>query len=874
MTAELQRLKVNATSRVPLEQWGPYVSDRQWGTVREDYSANGDAWNYLPFSQSHYRAYKWGEDGIAGICDYFQNLCFGVAMWNGKDEVLKERLFGLGNSEGNHGEDVKELYYYLDNTPTHVYMQMLYKYPQQAFPYKQLVEENKRRGKLETEYELLDTGVFDNDEYFDVCITYAKYSKTDIGIKIAVTNRAAKAAPFTLLPTLWFYNRESNKRLAQQPLIEWMNDGVVKASHQRQGTYYLYFQKTDDYLFTDNVTNMQKVNGTPNDSIFTKDAFHDAVIKGSNKDALRSRKKGTKFAPVYQATIAAGATKVYHLRLSNQLQTDPFEGNAERIFQKRQREADEFYNSIFPANASADWKNIQRQALAGLLWSKQFYHFDVERWLNSNDGISPTHASRKTGRNNDWKHLKNQDIILMPDKWEYPWYAAWDLAFHCISMAIVDPVFAKHQLQLLMREWYMKPDGQLPAYEWNFSDVNPPVHAFAALQVYNIEKQKTGKGDIDFLKKIFHKLIINFTWWINRKDTNGNNIFEGGFLGLDNIGVFNRSIQLSHDARLDQADGTSWMGMYALNMMDIALEIAKADSSFEDSATKFFEHFVLIAEALNELGLWCPEDKFFYDVLTRPGAEPLLMRIQSVVGLSSLFAVSIIDKKTMQLLPDFTRRTNWFEKYRKRNGKYWPNEEKAEDEKILVSLIAKERLLALIERMINEAEFLSEGGIRALSKYHKKHPYSVNIDGNNYSIQYDPGDSTSDFFGGNSNWRGPVWLPINFLLIQSVKKYGEFYGDSLQMEYPKGSGVQMNLQQIAAELSKRVISLFELDDKKHRKLHAEYNWFYSKPENQQLILFYEYFHGDTGRGLGANHQTGWTALVAELMSELVGKEAV
>lgn len=869
MTAELQRLKVNATSRVPLEQWGPYVSDRQWGTVREDYSAHGDAWNYLPFSQSHYRAYKWGEDAIAGICDYFQNLCFGVAMWNGKDDVLKERLFGLGNSEGNHGEDVKELYYYLDNTPTHVYMQMLYKYPQQAFPYKQLVEENKRRGKLETEYELLDTGVFDNDEYFDVCITYAKYSKTDIGIKIAVTNRAAKAAPITLLPTLWFYNRDSNKRLEQQPLIEWMNDGVVKATHQRQGTYYLYFQKTDECLFTDNVTNMQKVNGTPNDSIFTKDAFHDAVIKGSNKEALRNRKKGTKCAPVYQATIAAGATKVYHLRLSNQLQNDPFEGNAERIFQKRQREADEFYNSIFPANASADWKNIQRQALAGLLWSKQFYHFDIERWLNTNDGISPTHASRKIGRNNDWKHLKNQDIILMPDKWEYPWYAAWDLAFHCISMAIVDPVFAKHQLQLLMREWYMKPDGQLPAYEWNFSDVNPPVHAFAAFQVYNIEKQKTGKGDIDFLKKTFHKLIINFTWWINRKDTNGNNIFEGGFLGLDNIGVFNRSIQLSHDARLDQADGTSWMGMYALNMMDIALEIAKVDSSFEDSATKFFEHFVLIAEALNELGLWCPEDKFFYDVLTRPGAEPLLMRIQSVVGLSSLFAVSIIDKKTTQLLPDFTRRITWFEKYRKRNGKYWPNEEKAEDEKILVSLIAKERLVALIERMINEAEFLSEGGIRALSKYHKKHPYSVNIDGNNYSIQYDPGDSTSDFFGGNSNWRGPVWLPINFLLIQSVKKYGEFYGDSLQMEYPKGSGVQMNLQQIAAELSKRVISLFELDEKKHRKLHAEYNWFYSKPENQHLILFYEYFHGDTGRGLGANHQTGWTALVAELMSELV-----
>lgn len=874
MTAELQRLKVNATCRVPLEQWGPYVSDRQWGTVREDYSAHGDAWNYLPFSQSHFRAYKWGEDAIAGICDYFQNLCFGIAMWNGKDDILKERLFGLGNSEGNHGEDVKELYYYLDNTPTHVYMQMLYKYPQQAFPYRQLIEENKKRGKHETEFELLDTGVFDDNEYFDVLITYAKYSKTDIGIKIEVTNRGLKPAAFTLLPTLWFYNRHSNQRLRQQPVIEWLKDGLVKATHERQGTYYLYFQQTNEWLFTDNVTNMEKVNGTPNASIFTKDAFHDAVIKGTHKEALRNRKTGTKFAPVYQSHIAGGATKTFHLRLCNQLQEEPFGSNVDRIFQKRLREADEFYNSIFPTNASADWKNIQRQALAGLLWSKQFYHFDIERWLSTTDGISPAYESRNTGRNHNWKHLKNQDIILMPDKWEYPWYAAWDLAFHCISMAIVDPVFAKHQLQLLMREWYMKPDGQLPAYEWNFSDVNPPVHAFAALQVYNIEKQKTGKGDIDFLKKIFHKLIINFTWWINRKDTNGNNIFEGGFLGLDNIGVFNRSIQLSHDARLDQADGTSWMGMYALNMMDIALEISRFDSCFEDSATKFFEHFVLIAEALNELGLWCPDDKFFYDVLTRPGAPPLLMRIQSVVGLTSLFAVSIIDKKTMQRLPDFARRTNWFEKYRKRNGKYWPNEEKADDEKILVSLIAKERLVSLIERMINEEEFLSEGGIRALSKYHKNHPYSVTIDGQEYSIQYDPGDSTSDFFGGNSNWRGPVWLPINFLLIQSLKKYGEFYGDSLLMEYPKGSGVQMNLKQIAAALSKRVISLFELDEKGHRKLHAEYNWFYCKPENQHLILFYEYFHGDSGRGLGANHQTGWTALVAELMSELAGNEAV
>jgi hypothetical protein len=868
MSAELQRLKINAGSRVPLEQWGPYISDRQWGTVREDYSANGDAWNYLSFEQSHYRAYKWGEDGIAGICDYFQNLCFAITLWNGKDERLKERLFGLGNSEGNHGEDVKELYYYLDNIPTHFYMQMLYKYPQRAFPYKQLLEENRKRGKLEPEYEILDTGVFDDNKYFDVLITYAKYSKTDIAIKVDICNRGPQAAICHLLPTLWFYNRHSNQRLSRPPLIEWMNEQTVKATHERQGTYYFYFPKTEAPLFTDNVTNMEKAAGKVNSTPFTKDAFHEAVIHGKYKQALIERRRGTKFAPHYQVKVAAGKTATFYFRLSDQLLAEPFSSQPEQIFQQRRREADEFYEAVLPATESADWRNIQRQAFAGLLWSKQFYHFDIERWLTTSDGISPVHESRRHGRNHDWRHLKNQDIILMPDKWEYPWYAAWDLAFHCISMAVVDPVFAKHQLLLLMREWYMKPDGQLPAYEWNFSDVNPPVQAFAALQIFHIEKNRTGKGDIRFLKRVFNKLVINFTWWINRKDTNGNNMFEGGFLGLDNIGVFNRSIQLSPDARLDQADGTSWMGMYALNMMDMAIEIARHDDAYEDSATKFFEHFVLIAEALNELGLWCPDDRFFYDALCRPGAPPLLMRIQSVVGLTSLFAVSIIDKAALQHLPDFVRRTEWFERYRKRNGKYWPNEERADNQQILVSLVAKDRLVALLERMLNEDEFLSPGGVRALSKYHDKHPYTVTIDGQQYSIRYDPGDSTSDFFGGNSNWRGPVWLPINFLLIQSVKKYGEFYGDTVQLEYPTGSGRRLNLVQIAAELARRVISLFEQQPDGGRRLHAEYNWFYRRPENQHLLQFFEYFHGDSGKGLGAAHQTGWTALVAELMNEL------
>jgi hypothetical protein len=515
---------------------------------------------------------------------------------------------------------------------------------------------------------------------------------------------------------------------------------------------------------------------------------------------------------------------------------------------------------------------IQRQALAGILWSKQYYHFDVEEWLSKSDGISPISASRQTGRNHDWTHLKNQDIIMMPDKWEYPWYAAWDLAFQCISMAVADPTYAKHQLLLVMREWYMKPDGQLPAYEWNFSDVNPPVQAWSALQVYHIEKKKTGKGDINFLKKIFHKLLINFTWWINRKDVNGNNIFEGGFLGLDNIGVFNRSFHFPGEVQLEQADGTSWMGTYALDMMEMALEIAMHDQSFEDTATKFFEHFVLIAESLNQHGLWNEDDKFFYDVLCIGGADPVPLRIQSVVGLTSLYAVSTISKKVLMKLNDFRKRINWFEDYRKKNGKFWPNEERSEDGEILLSLVPKDRLVDLLQRLLDEEEFLSDGGIRAMSKYHDEHPYSVVVEGNTYTIRYDPGDSTSDMFGGNSNWRGPVWMPINFLIIQSIRKYGEFYNDSLQVEYPSGSGKKMNLVQVADELTKRVISLFDKDAEGKRRLYGDYAWFYQQPENAGLVLFYEYFHGNTGRGLGASHQTGWTALVAELISEYGNKD--
>jgi hypothetical protein len=867
MTAEHQRLADNAGKAIPLEQWGPYLSERQWGTVREDYSVYGDAWHYFPFDHAHSRSYLWGEDGLAGISDFFGNLCFCIALWNGKDPILKERLFGLSNPQGNHGEDVKELYYYLDNLPTHYYMEYLYKYPQQTFPYDLLKEENKKLNKQDPEYEILDTGIFTDNQYFDVLVTYAKKDVQDIFIKIDITNRYTKAAEITLLPTLWFYNRWLSGTLKEKPSISLINKSTVKAEHERLGEYYFYFQETATCLFTENETNTDKITGVPNESIFVKDAFHDAIIKGQDMAELSAKSAGTKFSPVYKMKVAAGATKTVYCRLSNKLEASPFSKGFKDIFKTRKQEADEFYAAILPKGMSSDMAQIQRQALAGVLWSKQYYHFDVERWLSVSDGITPISNNRMTGRNNDWKHLKNQDIIMMPDKWEYPWYAAWDLAFQCISMAVVDPTFAKHQLLLVMREWYMKPDGQLPSYEWNFSDVNPPVQAWAAMQVYNIEKKQTGKGDIVFLKKVFQKLLINFTWWINRKDINGNNIFEGGFLGLDNIGVFNRSFHFPGEMQLEQADGTSWMGTYALDMMDMALEIAMYDESFEDTATKFFEHFVLIAESLNQHGLWNEEDKFFYDVLCVVGADPIPLRIQSIVGITSLYAVSTISKRILDRLSDFKKRITWFENYRKKNSKFWPNEERSIDGETLLSLIPKERLIDLLKPLLDEKGFLSEGGIRALSKHHEENPYSVTVDDIIYSIRYDPGDSTSDMFGGNSNWRGPVWMPINFLIIQSLRKYGEFYGDALLVEYPTGSENKINLTQVANELTKRVISLFEKDKDGNRRLYGKYGWFYKQPGNEHLLTFYEYFHGDTGRGLGASHQTGWTALVAELISE-------
>ncbi|MEP6711643.1 MAG: glucosidase [Ferruginibacter sp.] len=862
ITTEQRRLNANAEKEVPLEKWGSYLSERQWGTVREDYSGNGDAWSYFPHDHARSRAYMWGEDGIAGLCDYMQDICFAISLWNGKDPILKERLFGLTNGEGNHGEDVKELYYHLDNIPSHYYMKYLYKYPQAAFPYEELINENKERTRQQSEYEILDTEVFKYNKYFDVFVEYAKLDAEDIFIKIEIINRGNEPAPVTILPTIWFYNRWQYGGVKVKPEITLRDDSSVYINHERTGKYFLYFQKPDDAWFTENETNFNKLFGTPNKSDFVKDAFNEAVIENKKTTAFKNKKTGTKFSPVYNLQINPGESQSIFLRLSDKETDTPFENNFAALFDKRKQEADEFYDFV-NENKEEEIKQINRHAFAGMLWSKQYYHFDVERWLDKGDGIKPVSAERLKNRNHQWKTLKNQDVISMPDKWEYPWYAAWDAAFHAIAMAAIDPVFAKNQLLVLMREWYMNPEGQLPAYEWDFNDVNPPVHAFAALEVYRVEQKNTGKADLIFLKKIFQKLIINFTWWVNRKDANGNNIFEGGFLGLDNIGLFNRNMPLGNNIILEQTDGTSWMGMYALNMMDIALEIAMHDISFEDTATKFYEHFVIIAAALNEMGLWNEEDNFFYDVLAITGTQPFPLNVRSIIGLIPLFAVSVINKDNFQKLTDFKKRMSWFKNYRLVNNKYLPSEETCSTDDILLSLVHKDKLILILQRFLDEAEFLAPGGIRSVSKYYDQNPYSVNIGGTDYGIEYDPADSTSGLYGGNSNWRGPIWMPINYLFIKSLEKYGAFYGDSFMIEFPTGSGIFLNLEQIAAEIKNKLLSIFKKDTQQNKPVFGNYNWFY-KNENEGLILFHEYFHGDNGSGLGASHQTGWTALITGL----------
>ena len=871
MSAERQRLLENAKKSVPLEKWGPYLSERQWGTVREDYSENGDAWNYFPHDQARSRVYRWGEDGLGGISDRRQNVCFALALWNGRDPILKERLFGLTNNEGNHGEDVKELYYYLDNTPTHSYMSYLYKYPQAPFPYESLIKENRRRSRQEPEFELLDTGIFDEGRYFDVLIEYAKVDSDDLCIRISVTNHGPDTADLWLLPTLWCRNRWEFEPSFLKPEILRRPDGPTAGlaflSHPRTGDYQFYYEPTATAFMTHNETNRERVFKSSNVSPLVKDAFHDALAGGDEAlaEQLKQNQQGTKFAPVYRFSIAAGATRTLRLRLSGNVLSEPFDGVFEQTFTDRLSEADQFYQRLLPADATADQRTIQRQALAGLLWTKQYYHYDIPIWLSGDPGLPRPPSARILGRNHHWQHLNNEDVLLMPDKWEYPWYAAWDLAFHCIPMAMVDPVFAKNQLILLMREWYMSPAGQIPAYEWNFSDVNPPVHAWAALSVFRIERAIYGSADVDFLKRVFQKLLINFTWWANRHDSEENNMFSGGFLGLDNIGVVDRS-NLPPGTLLEQADATAWMAMYALNMMDIALEISRVDSTFEDVATKFYEHFVLIAESLNE-ELWDAHDHFYYDLLHPLRGPSKQLKVRSVVGLAVLFDVSVIKRSECDHLQDFLKRMRFFRNYRHRLGKPLPPEHISGNGDILLSILPKERLLSLLRTLLDESEFLSPGGIRALSKYHEQHPYHIQIDGRTYDIRYVPGDSESGMFGGNSNWRGPVWMPINYLFIKSLKKYHQFYGDTLTVEYPTGSGHLLTLEQVSDMLAKRVVWIFERDESGNRPVHGRYNAFYQRSENRDLLLFYEYFHGDTAQGIGASHQTGWTAVVAELIND-------
>ncbi|MHB1920723.1 MAG: MGH1-like glycoside hydrolase domain-containing protein [Chitinophagaceae bacterium] len=866
---EQQRLDENALKVIPLEKWGPYLSERQWGTVREDYSANGDAWQYLPHDHARSRAYRWGEDGLGGISDLRQRLCFALTLWNGRDPILKERLFGLSGPEGNHGEDVKELYYHLDNTPTHSYMQYLYKYPQQEYPYQELLDVNRSRSREEPEYEILDTGIFNDSRYFDVLITYAKNNSEDILIQIEVTNRYHESARLIVLPTLWFRNKWSfglmNSKPEIKPLAGKKECSGVVCSHETLGTYFLYFPSPDQLLFTENETNQERLFGIPNPSPYVKDAFHEVIVQG-NGDLLRDRLSGTKAAPVFDFSLEGGQTKTFRLRLSrDEVNGNPLGKDFDQGLKSRQEEADLFYQSIPGAPTDPELRSIQRKAFAGILWGKQFYNYDIDVWLNGDKGQPIPPSQRLEGRNHLWKHLNNEDILSMPDKWEYPWYAAWDLAFHCVTLALIDPVFAKSQLILIMREWYMYPNGQIPAYEWNFSDVNPPVHAWAALQIYRIEKTKRGKTDVEFLKRVFLKLMINFTWWVNRKDANGNNIFEGGFLGLDNISLFNRSNPLPDGGLLEQADGTSWMGMYALNMMELALEIAVHDPSFQDVATKFYEHFVYIADSLNDLGLWNEEDQFFYDVLSLPQGKTIPVKARTMVGLTALFAVCVIDHKLLEKLPDFSKRINWFRKYRTSNGKYLPNEQIKTDDNMLFSLVHKDKLIKILQRVFDEQEFLAPGGIRSVSAQYRDNPYTMNLDGRNYSIDYEPGEATVGLFGGNSNWRGPVWMPMNFLLIKALQAFHQFYGDEVKLEFPTGSGNWLNLDQICRKLAQRLIGIFRKDPSGNRPVNGQEDDFYRLPENQDLILFYEYFHGDTSMGLGASHQTGWTALISVLI---------
>lgn len=869
MNQENLRLKQSRDGKAHWKKWGPYLTERQWGTVREDYSPHGTAWEYISHDAARSRAYRWGEEGIGGISDDHQLLCFAPVFWNGIDAILKERLFGLTGNEGNHGEDVKEYYYYLDNTPTHSYMKMLYKYPQNEFPYSKLAEENRRRGKNDPEFELIDTGIFDDDRYFDIFVEYAKADADDILIRIIVHNRGAEAATLHVIPQLWFRNTWSWQPNIPKPEMKMTGNHSIQIAHEQFKNFKLYFQGEPEALFCDNETNMRRFYGF-NVLGYFKDGINDAVVNGEN-DAVNPDQIGTKAGLNYELSIPADGTKTVKLRLSHRTLKSPFQG-FNQIFEKRIQDADEFYDEIQSHIQDDDAKNVQRQAFAGMLWTKQFYYFDVQKWLDGDPGQPEPPQERKHGRNHDWIHLNNADIISMPDKWEYPWYAAWDLAFHCIPLAMVDSEFAKEQLVLLTREWYMHPNGQLPAYEWAFGDVNPPVHAWAAWRVFQIDRKlNRGRGDMAFLERVFHKLLLNFTWWVNRKDEHGHNIFQGGFLGLDNIGVFDRSSELPTGGHLEQADGTSWMAMYCLNMLRISLELALTKPVYQDLATKFFEHFLYIAGALKNIGnagmdLWDQTDEFYYDVLHCPNGDLVPIKLHSIVGLIPLFAVETIEPAMLDRLPEFKSRLGWFLDYRKDLASLisrW--HEPGLGERRLLSLLRGHRMKRLLRRMLDETEFLSDYGVRSLSKFHKDNPYRFYANGMEFSVNYQPAESDSELFGGNSNWRGPIWFPINYLIIESLQKFHHYYGDDFKIECPAGSGNFVTILQAANELSRRLTRIFLKDENGNRPVFGYNDKIQTDPHFRDYVLFHEYFHGDNGRGVGASHQTGWTGLVAKML---------
>jgi hypothetical protein len=879
MTAEQQRLLEAEARSAHWRRWGPYLSERQWGTVREDYSPGGTAWDYFPHDHARSRAYRWGEDGLGGISDNHQRLCLALALWNGRDPILKERLFGLTGPQGNHGEDVKEYYFYLDSTPTHSYMKFLYKYPQAAFPYERLVEENARRGRSEPEFELLDTGVFDEGRYFDVTIEYAKAAVDDILVRITAVNRGPEAATLHLLPTLWFRNTWDWDVGAAKPRLS-VPEGVagaavVAAEHRTLGHYRLAAEGAPELLFVDNETNFPRVFGVPGPSHFPKDGINDYVVEG-RADAVNRAREGTKCAARYHLTLEPGEAAALRLRLSDAAAGSgpgPFGPDFERTMSARLTEANEFYDFVIPCTLSAEGRAVMRQALGGMLWSKQFYHYDVKRWLAGDPTQPPPPPERRHGRNSEWTHLYNEDVISMPDKWEYPWYASWDLAFHTIPLALVDPEFAKSQLILFLREWYMHPNGQIPAYEWALGDVNPPVQAWAAWRVYKIDRRIRGVGDREFLEKVFHKHLLNFTWWVNRKDPSGRNVFQGGFLGLDNIGVFDRSAPLPTGGYIEQSDGTSWMGMYCLNMLAMALELAREDPAYEDVASKFFEHFVFIAHATLHVGggdmsLWDEEDGFYYDVLALPGGRRERMKVRSLVGLIPLFAVETWDSDQTERLAGFSRRTRWFIENNPDFREHLAVVDKpGGGRRFLMSIVTTAQLPRVLRYLLDEDEFLSPFGVRSLSRYHKEHPYVLRANGEDHRVDYEPAESTTAHFGGNSNWRGPVWFPVNYLLVESLQKFHHFFGDKLKVACPSGSRRRLNLWQVASELSCRLNRLFLPGADGRRPVYGGTEVFQRDPHWRGLIHFHEYFHGDNGAGIGASHQTGWTGLVAKLLQQ-------